>query len=81
VLVLQMVRIYAVRRLDGLRWHGIHTKFHDDQFRYSSNIKVNTPTIGQAAIFVLLTGMIYEVRRCDFPRWHNIHTKFNKNRL
>jgi hypothetical protein len=30
--------IYEVRRWDGLRCHGIHTKFHKDWFRHS---KVN----------------------------------------
>jgi hypothetical protein len=28
MLVLLKVGIYEVRRLDGLRWHDIHTKFH-----------------------------------------------------
>jgi hypothetical protein len=25
--------------VDDLRWHDIHTRPHDDQFRHSSNIK------------------------------------------
>jgi hypothetical protein len=31
--------------LGDLRWHDIHTKFYDDQFRYSSTVKVITSTI------------------------------------
>jgi hypothetical protein len=27
--------IYKVRRSDGLRCHDVHTKFHEDWFRYS----------------------------------------------
>jgi hypothetical protein len=29
----------------GLRWHDIHTKCHDDRYRHSSNIKVNTSSV------------------------------------
>jgi hypothetical protein len=37
--------IYEVRRLDGLEWHNIRTKFHDEPFRQLSNIKVIAPKI------------------------------------
>jgi hypothetical protein len=40
VLELPMRRIYEVCHWDGLKWHYIHAKFHDDQFRHSSNIRV-----------------------------------------
>jgi hypothetical protein len=64
--------IYEVQCYDGLRWHDIHTEFHDDWFRYSSNIKVIT-TILVAVMLVLLMGRIYDARRSD--------TKFNKDWL
>jgi hypothetical protein len=38
VLLLLISRSYEVYRSDGLGWHDIHTKFHEDQFRHSSNI-------------------------------------------
>jgi hypothetical protein len=34
----------------------MRTKFHDDQFRHSSDINVSTPTILEAAMLVLLMG-------------------------
>jgi hypothetical protein len=45
MLVLLTRGIYKVRRSDGLERNDIHTKFHDDGFRHSSNIKVVTATI------------------------------------
>jgi hypothetical protein len=30
---------------NGLKWHDIHTKFHDDLFMYLCNIKFITATI------------------------------------
>jgi hypothetical protein len=45
MLVLLMGGIYELSRLNGLRWHDIHTKFHDDRFRNLSNITVITTTI------------------------------------
>jgi hypothetical protein len=33
----------------------IHTKFHDDRFRNSSNIKVISSTVREAVLLVLLT--------------------------
>jgi hypothetical protein len=47
---------------DGLRWHDIRTKFHDDWFRHSSNVKLITSVVWEAALLVLLMGRIYEVR-------------------
>jgi UDP-N-acetylmuramyl pentapeptide phosphotransferase/UDP-N-acetylglucosamine-1-phosphate transferase len=39
----------------------MHVKFHDDQFRHSSNIK-GINSIREAAVMVLLMIGIYEVR-------------------
>jgi hypothetical protein len=47
-----------------LRWpqtHDICTKFHDDRFRHSSNIKVITSIVCEAAVLVLQMGGIYEL--------------------
>jgi hypothetical protein len=60
MLVLLMRRIYKVRRWDGIRLHGIHTKFYDDPSRHWSIIEVITLTIWEAAILVLLMRGIYE---------------------
>jgi hypothetical protein len=49
-----MGRIYEVSCWNGLRWHDIHTKFHDDQFRCLSNITVITATIWEAVMLALL---------------------------
>jgi hypothetical protein len=42
MLVLMVEVIYELCHLDGLAWYDIpvHTKFHDDMYRHSSNIKV-----------------------------------------
>jgi hypothetical protein len=66
---------------DGLRWDDIHTKFHEDLFWHSSNIKATTSTIRAVVMLVLLMGGIYIVGRLDGLRWHDIHTKFHKDRL
>jgi hypothetical protein len=55
-----MGAIYKVYRWDGSRWHNIYAKFHNNQFRLSSNIKVITSTISEAAVLVLLMEGIYE---------------------
>jgi hypothetical protein len=55
--------IYEVRRWDGFMWHDIGTKFHEDRYRRSRNIKVLPQNILEAAMLVLLMGRIYEVRR------------------
>jgi hypothetical protein len=81
MLVLLMGGIYEVRCYDGLRRQGIHTKFHDDWFRYSSTINVITTTILVAVMLVLLMGGIYDVRRWYEIRWHYIYTKFHTNWL
>jgi hypothetical protein len=39
MLVLPIKGIYEVRRWDGLRWHDIRIKFHEDCNRRSSNNK------------------------------------------
>jgi hypothetical protein len=63
MLVLLMGGIYEVCRLNGLRRHDMHTKFHDDRFRHLSNITVITATIREAVMLVLLIERIHEVRR------------------
>jgi hypothetical protein len=45
VLVLLMDVIYEVHGRDGLRLHDIQAKFHDDQFRHSSNIRLLIPKL------------------------------------
>jgi hypothetical protein len=62
VLVLLMGVIYEVHRSDGLRWHDIHTKSHDDRFRHSINFKGSTSTVREAVMLVLLMRGIYDVR-------------------
>jgi hypothetical protein len=37
---LLMGGIYEVYCSDGLMWHDMHKKFHDDQFRHLGDIKV-----------------------------------------
>jgi hypothetical protein len=49
--------------------HDIHTKFYDDLFRQSSNIKVTASTIWEAPMLVLLMGGIYEVL-LEIVAWH-----------
>jgi hypothetical protein len=39
MLVLQMKKDYEVHSYDGLRWHDINTKFHEDWYRRSINVK------------------------------------------
>jgi hypothetical protein len=60
-----MVGISEVRHWGGLRWHDTHTKFHDDRFRNSGNIKVITTAVWEAAMLVLLVTGIYEVCHWD----------------
>jgi hypothetical protein len=59
VLILLMGGIYEISHWNGLRWHDIHTKFHNDQFRHSSDIKVITSTIWEDAVLVLLMWEVY----------------------
>jgi uncharacterized protein involved in cysteine biosynthesis len=53
MLVLVMRGIYEVQRSDGLRWHDIHTKFHDDWLGHLGNIKVIISTIWETVVLVL----------------------------
>jgi hypothetical protein len=46
---------------NGLKWYDMHTKSHDNRFRYLSNIAVNTATILEAVMLVLLIEGISEV--------------------
>jgi uncharacterized membrane protein len=119
--VLELLKrgIYKVHRRDGLRWHDIHTKFHedwfrhsgyylhslrgcsvgittgkdlgcvplrwahltwhtrtkfqDDRFRNSSNIKGITSTIWDAVDLMLLMRDIYDLRHWDRLRWHEAY--------
>jgi hypothetical protein len=45
VSVLLTGEIYEAHHRDGLKWHDIHSKSHDDRFRHLSNIAVITATI------------------------------------
>jgi hypothetical protein len=60
-----MEGIYEARRLKGLRWHNILTKFHDVLYRHLNNITDITATIWGAVMLVLLIEGIYKVRRWD----------------
>jgi hypothetical protein len=51
-------RIYEVPRRSGLRWHDMHTKFHEGWSRPSGNIKIITSKIWEAAMFVLVTRRV-----------------------
>jgi hypothetical protein len=42
-------------------WYDIHTKYHDDWFKHSSNINAITSTIWEATVLVLLMRGIYDV--------------------
>jgi hypothetical protein len=64
--------IYELHRWDGLKWHDICTKFHEDWFRNSGNIKVITSAICETAVLVLLMGRIYDISRYDDLKWHDI---------
>jgi hypothetical protein len=56
VLILLMWWIYELVRWDCFMWRDIHTKFHEDRHKCSSNINVITETIWEAAVLVLLMG-------------------------
>jgi hypothetical protein len=60
-----MQGIYELRRWGGLRWHDLHTKFHDDWIWHSSNTKVITSKISEDAVLVLVMKAISEVRSCE----------------
>jgi hypothetical protein len=81
LLVSLIRRVYEVRRFDGLWWHDIHTKLHENPLGHWNNINVITSTNLEAAMLVLLMGRIYEVRHWDRLRCHDIHTKFHKYRF
>jgi hypothetical protein len=73
VLVLLTGVIYKVHRCDGLRWHGIRTKFLGDWFRHSGYNKLITSTMWDASMLVLLMERIYDVCRWDNLRWHDTY--------
>jgi hypothetical protein len=51
--------IYEVHRWDDFRWHDVvHTKFHEERFWHSRNIKFTTSKIKVVVVLVLLmTGI------------------------
>jgi hypothetical protein len=61
----------------------IQTKFHDNCFRYPSNIKCIISTISNAVKLVLLMGGIDELCRWNGLRLHDtrLHTKFHDNQF
>jgi hypothetical protein len=66
-----------------LRWSQLtctYTKFHEDRFRHSSNIKVTASTSWEVAWLVLLQG-IYEVWWWGILGWHDIPTKIHDVRF
>jgi hypothetical protein len=79
VLALLLRRISYVSRWDGLKWHDIYTKSHDNQFRHSSNVKGITSTIWVPIVLVLSMRKMYDVRHWDDFMWHYIHTKFHED--
>jgi hypothetical protein len=81
VWVLLIGGTYEVRRWEGLGYHDIHTKFHDNLFRQLSNLMVIVSTVWEAVVLVLLMGRIYKVCHWDGFRWHYIHTKFHDDRF
>jgi hypothetical protein len=58
-------------------WYDIQTKWHEDGYRRSSNIKVFASEISEAVMLVLLMGGIYEVHCCDGLRCINIYAKLH----
>jgi hypothetical protein len=75
-LVLLRRGIYDVRHWDGLRWHDIRTKFHDDWFKHLSIFAVNTATVWDTIMLVLLIEGIYEVRHWSGFVWRDMHSRF-----
>jgi hypothetical protein len=50
--------MYEVRRSDDLRWNNIHTRFHEDQFKHSRNIKaITSPMLESVALVLLVEGI------------------------
>jgi hypothetical protein len=72
MLVLLVWAMYKARHWNELRWHDISTNFHDDQFKHISNIKVNTTTISEVVMLVLLIEGTYS---WDAFVWHDIHAR------
>jgi hypothetical protein len=67
-------------RWPQMAWH-LYTKFHDDRFRHSSNIKGITLTFWEPIVLVLPMRGIYDVRRWNGLRRHDICTKFHDDRF
>jgi hypothetical protein len=79
VLVLLMAEIHDVFRSNRLSKHNMHTNFHNDRYRYSSNPTVIILRNSEASKLVLMAGGINEVGYSDCLRWHDIHTKFHED--
>jgi hypothetical protein len=73
-----MGAIHEVHHWDGLRWHDIYTKSHDNQFRHLSHIIVIT-TSWEAVKLVLMIDGIYELCHWHGLRCLAIHIKFHKD--
>jgi hypothetical protein len=69
---ISMGGICGVRRWYGHRLRVLPNNFCEDQLRHSKNIVVNTSTVREAAVLVILTGRIYGVLRLGFFRCHDI---------
>jgi hypothetical protein len=59
----------------------IHTRFRDNRFWNSSNIKGITSTTCKAVVLVVLTRGIYELRCRGYLRWHDISIKSHGDRF
>jgi hypothetical protein len=79
VLVILLRGICDVRPSNCLWPHDIRIKFHDDRFRHSSNITVNTATIWEAVLLVLLIEGIYELSPWYGLISHDIRIKFHED--
>jgi hypothetical protein len=53
-IVLLIVVIYEVHYYHCLRWHDIHTKLHENWFRYSGNIDFLCPPLIYECIYIYI---------------------------
>jgi hypothetical protein len=74
MLVLLKGGIYDIRRWDGVMWHDIITKFHEDCYRRSSNIKIRSQIFERLWCGTVwktdLTSM--NTHECAFPTAHTV---------
>jgi hypothetical protein len=59
-------------------WHSILTKYHEDWYRCSSNIKVLPKNLNGCSAGII-DGRDSLNRRLYGLRWHDIHTKFHED--